>query len=109
MTDRRRAPRYAAAGWVSFTGEDVVSSGQLVNLSLGGCLVGGSVPMRVGTRLALTVQLERDREPIEVEMGTVQWVSGYRFGIEFLIARTEDMARLRSYLSRHVANHPGTG
>ena len=63
-----------------------VGEGRVFDVSMRGCLVEGSVLVKVGDRLQLRLSLpEGAPDPsICVSLAVVRWVQGIRFGVEFM-------------------------
>jgi hypothetical protein len=83
---------------VSFSGDQIVGEGQVLNISVCGCGIESDRNVQKGTFLDLRVQLPEPETPIEVELAAVRWSLGQKFGLEFLRMRSEEQERLRRIL-----------
>ena len=78
-----------------------VGEGWVIDLSMRGCLVEGSVPVKAGDRLQLRLCLPDSHPSICVSVAVVQWAQGRRFGVEFV--RVDDTYRAHS--NRFITLH----
>jgi hypothetical protein len=92
--ERRRSPRYSVHGFISFGGDRVHGNGQVYNVSATGCAVGTRYDVPLGSHLRISLQLG-DVDPVVIDTAVVRWVHRYKFGMEFLLAKTPEVARLR--------------
>lgn len=89
---------------VHFSSSKLRGEGTVLNLSTGGWQVTAPEPAAQGTPLLLRVSLPDDQEPIEIELATVRWSSGDRFGLKNMIMGESEWKRLRRFVVDHLAN-----
>lgn len=65
-------------GWTSGVGEGLVT-----NLSFNGCTVQCDRTPLVGAEVRVSILLPDQRQALSIERGTIKWVDGYQFGVEF--------------------------
>jgi hypothetical protein len=75
----------------SFTGDEGSGQGTVINLTIAGCEIESHIPLPIGARLCLHVQMPGARPPIIIAHAIVRWRKEDRFGLEFV--RFEDEAK----------------
>lgn len=93
--DTRYSQRAQLQGMASFRGEQVVGQGQLVNLSVPGCLIRSATPVKEGDYLQLRVNLPHEQVALEISLAAVRWVEGDHFAAEFIRMSGEDQELLK--------------
>jgi len=83
---------------VIFGGAPFVGEGILTNLSLMGCSVMCDREVLCGSDVRVSVLLPNQTPALSVELGTIKWVQGHQFGIEFLHLPPEARQRLNRTL-----------
>jgi hypothetical protein len=83
---------------VVFGGAPFVGEGILTNLSLKGCSVLCDREVLRGSDVRVSVLLPDQRTALSIELGTIKWVQGEQFGVEFLRVPLEARQRLNSML-----------
>ena len=83
---------------VIFGGAPFVGEGILTNLSLMGCSVMSDREVLCGSDVRVSVLLPNQPQALSVELGTIKWVKGHEFGVEFLRLPLEARQRLNSAL-----------
>jgi len=83
---------------VVFGGAPFVGEGILTNLSLKGCSVLCDREVLRGSDVRVSVLLPDQRTSLSIELGTIKWVQGEQFGVEFLRVPLEARQRLNSML-----------
>ena len=83
---------------VIFGGAPFVGEGMLTNLSLMGCSVLCDREVLCGSDLRVSVMLPDQMRALSIELGTIKWVRGDQFGVEFLRLPLEARQRLNSML-----------
>jgi PilZ domain len=83
---------------VIFGGTPFVGEGVLTNLSLMGCSVLCDREVLCGSDLRVSVMLPNQLRALSIELGTIKWVRGHQFGVEFLRLPLEARQRLNSTL-----------
>ena len=68
---------------VRYSGDGIVGEGIIQDLSLSGSYLTGNVPVSVGIALALELFVPANSEPLLIDRGTVKWVKGSEFGVNF--------------------------
>ncbi len=83
---------------VVFGGAPFVGEGILTNLSLMGCSVLCDREVLRGSDVRVSVLLPDQPAALSIELGTIKWVQGEQFGVEFLRVPFEARQRLNSML-----------
>ena len=69
---------------VIFGGAPFVGEGILTNLSLMGCSVLCDQEVLCGSAVRVSVLLPNQTAALSIDLGTIKWVQGEQFGVEFL-------------------------
>ena len=99
--ESRRAPRFSQEGRVFFVRDDGCGTRELAyleDLSMTGCRVTSSSPLRVGTELGLSLVASWNECDIKVELARVRRGEGNRLGLDFLGIDPLERERLRQFL-----------
>ena len=83
---------------VIFGGAPFVGEGVLTNLSLMGCSILCDREVLCGSEVRVSVLLPSQTPALSIELGTVKWVQGEQFGVEFVRLPFEVRQRLNSML-----------
>jgi len=83
---------------VIFGGAPFVGEGRLTNLSLMGCSVMCDREVLCGSNVRVCVLLPNQRPALSIDLGTIKWVQGHQFGVEFLRLPLEARQRLSNTL-----------
>ena len=83
---------------VIFGGAPFVGEGFLTNLSLMGCSIMCDRGVLCGSDVRVSVLLPNQRPALSIDLGTIKWVQGHQFGVEFLRLPLEAQQRLNSTL-----------
>ena len=83
---------------VIFGGAPFVGEGVLTNLSLMGCSVLCDQEVLCGSDVRVSVLLPNQTRALSIDLGTIKWVRGHQFGVEFLRLPIEARQRLNSSL-----------
>lgn len=83
---------------VVFGGAPFVGEGVLTNLSLMGCSVLCDQEVLCGSDVRVSVLLPKQTRALSIDLGTIKWVRGHQFGVEFLRLPFEARQRLNSTL-----------
>ena len=83
---------------VIFGGAPFVGEGILTNLSLMGCSVMSDREVLCGSEVRVSVLLPNQMPVLSIDLGTIKWVQGHEFGVEFLRLPIEARQRLNSML-----------
>lgn len=73
------------------------ADGLILDLSIRGCRVCGTAPVKKGDYIALSVKLGGQAHPVEIELASVRWVGINDFGVEFIRLSGRDQQRLREH------------
>ena len=79
---------------VIFGGAPFVGEGMLTNLSLSGCSILSDRPVLVGSDVRVSVLVPNQTQALSIDLGTIKWVQGHEFGVEFLRLPLEARQRL---------------
>lgn len=97
--DSRRHPRFPVRFRSSFHSVNIVSgNGVLQDISLFGCKIFSSAPVRPGTSLDLRLEIGDDGQSIHVRQAVVRWIGNGLFGLEFLDLSEPDWSRLQQLI-----------
>jgi hypothetical protein len=83
---------------VIFGGAPFVGEGMLINLSLMGCSVMCDREVLCGSDVRVSVLLPNQTPALSIDLGTIKWVHGCQFGVEFLRLPLDARQRLNSTL-----------
>ena len=83
---------------VVFGGAPFVGEGVLNNLSLMGCSILCDREVLCGSGVRVSVLLPNQTPALSIELGTIKWVQGEQFGVEFLRLPFETRQRLNNAL-----------
>jgi len=83
---------------VIFAGAPFVGEGRLSNLSLMGCSVMCDREVLCGSNVRVCVLLPNQTPALSIDLGTIKWVQGHQFGVEFLRLPLEARQRLSNTL-----------
>ncbi|MEK6761115.1 MAG: PilZ domain-containing protein [Nitrospirota bacterium] len=83
---------------VIFGGAPFVGEGILSNLSLMGCSVMCDREVLCGSDVRVSVLLPHQTPALSIDLGTIKWVRGCEFGVEFLRLPLEARQRLNRML-----------
>jgi hypothetical protein len=98
--NNRYSIRKVESGYVTLAVNGLIGQGQLVNLSVPGCLIETTMPLAAGYFMQLRIPVGKHH--IRVELAAVRWVNETTAGVEFIRMSEEDQARL----CRHVGFVP---
>ncbi|MGC3975897.1 MAG: PilZ domain-containing protein [Nitrospira sp.] len=91
-------PRYSerkpTSAKVTLSAGPRVGEGQVLDMTVPGCLLQTTMPLERGQDVQLLMYLDQIR-PMRVTLGIVRWVSGKTAGIEFIRMSAGDQERLR--------------
>jgi hypothetical protein len=76
---------------------NVINEGRLVDVSKGGCAIEGAMGPRKGDSVQLRFGIP-DAGTVHIPLAIVRWISGPRFGIEFIRTNETDMQKLSSFI-----------
>jgi hypothetical protein len=83
---------------VIFGGAPFVGEGRLTNLSLTGCSVMCDREVLCGSNVRVSVLLPNQTPALSIDLGTIKWVQGHQFGVEFVRLPLEARQRLSNTL-----------
>ena len=83
---------------VIFGGAPFVGEGILINLSLMGCSIMSDREVLCGSDVRMSLLLPSQKPALSIELGTIKWVQGHEFGVEFLRLPLDARERLNSTL-----------
>lgn len=91
-------PRYQLHYPIIFGGAPFVGEGVLTNLSFSGCSVLCNREVLCGSDVRVSILLPDQAHALTIELGTIKWVEGHQFGVEFLRLPEETRQRLNGRL-----------
>jgi hypothetical protein len=77
----RRSERAPVECQLYYAGIGIQGQGTLSNLSIEGCQVQGTIPVKKGTKLTIIILHPETQHPIIVDKTRVAWSKGRRFGL----------------------------
>jgi len=89
---------------VVFGGAPFVGEGILNNLSLMGCSILCNREVLCGSEVRVSVLLPNQTPALSIELGTIKWVQGEQFGVEFLRLPLQARQRLNTTLRVELIN-----
>jgi len=100
--DRRVSPRCRVQFRTTFTGDGLrlEGMGTVLDLSLGGCRVEASLPVKRALLMELRIYVPDLDWPLMIDAAVVQWVKDQTFGLRFLQLRPTEQARLQQVMDR---------
>lgn len=100
MADNRRSStRHAVSIPGTLTIDGAPGDITVLNLSLGGALVGGTRKLPLGHRVNIKFAVPTDEESIEIG-ATVRWSDGSGLGVQFDGLRARDVWALNKYFEQ---------
>jgi len=96
VSERRTHERIPVRLALAFSGGRIKGEGMLINISLGGCLIETTTPVKVDDIFHVNLFVSEQEPPLEVAV-MVRSISGRRVGMKFLRSAREDR-RLIAYL-----------
>jgi hypothetical protein len=98
--DRRATPRLRAQFRTTFsTSSKLEGTGNILDLSMGGCRIESPVTVEPGLSLELRIYAPDIEWPLMIEAASVQWVSGHTFGLAFFRITEPEQQRLGQVIS----------
>ncbi|NOS81172.1 MAG: PilZ domain-containing protein [Nitrospira sp.] len=94
--------RFTLSCPVVFGGAPFVGEGLLTNLSMMGCSVMCDREVLCGSTVRVSVLLPNQPRALSIDLGTIKWVQGHQFGVEFLRLPVEARQRLNSTLRNEL-------
>jgi len=78
--------------------EHTEGEGTLIELSLGGCRLLSDIPLEIGERYNLILQVTKKSCPILVEAAVVRWTKDSTYGLKFTSLQSIHESHLRELL-----------
>ena len=104
--DRRVTPRFKVQFRTAFCVPPTLDrTGNILDLSAGGCRVESSVSLMPGVSVELRIFVPGLEWPLMIDVATVQWISGQTFGLAFFQIRESEQQRLEQVV-RSLVNPP---
>jgi hypothetical protein len=101
MMKARYKPRIRVKLPVAFTFGSQIGEGQILDLTMPGCLIESSFRVATAQTVHLEMYLPGLQYPISVPLGVVRWTKGKRFGVEFIKMHESQQRTLKQFLARH--------
>jgi hypothetical protein len=99
-----RRPRIHVDYSATFTGDQVIGSGMLTNLTIAGAEIESQTDCPIDSHLSIRVQSSGARPPIVVTLAVVRWKHGGRFGVEFVRFEGQSKQQLEEMLNQDDAS-----
>ncbi len=95
--EQRRHTRYVVSYGLRYRlkvgGKTVSGAGMLVDISVEGCGIQGSCPVKQGDLITIDIQLPNNKMALRLKDVPVMWASGSRFGV-----KSEECSKVVSHL-----------
>ncbi len=88
-----------------FSCDGMIGQGQLVNLSVPGCLLNTSMKLKTGQYVDLRLSFPINATVMQVKLAVVRWAKNGQVGLEFIRMSETDQTRLR-FLSGYMDKRP---
>ena len=98
--DLRKHPRFPIRWSSCYGADDFIGQGTVLDVSLMGCRLAGTMPPERGSRLQLCFYPPYREKEIAVEDARVTWTTNEQFGVEFVKVSPSDLQWLIGYLDR---------
>jgi hypothetical protein len=99
----RYKPRIRLRFPVTFTSGTRSGEGQVLDLTLPGCLIESSAAIEDAQSLQLELFLPGLKLPVSVTLGVVRWTKGKRFGVEFIKMHESQQRILQRFVAQHCS------
>lgn len=99
----RYKPRIRLRFPVTFTSGARIGEGQVLDLTLPGCLIESSAAVEDAESLQLELFLPGLKFPVSVTLGVVRWTKGKRFGVEFIKMHESQQRILQRFVAQHCS------
>lgn len=97
----RYKPRVRLRFPVTFTYGARIGKGQVLDLTLPGCLIESADVVEDAQSLQLELFLPGLKFPVSVTLGVVRWTKGKRFGVEFIKMHESQQRVLQQFVAQH--------
>jgi hypothetical protein len=105
----RYHPRAVVQGSAVFIVGGLTGEGQVLDLTVPGCLIDSPLSPKKGDSLTLCLDLPQAGALFSVARGVVRWVQGARFGVEFIEMDQQERLRynatVATVLHQQAASH----
>jgi PilZ domain len=85
---------------VMFTSGSQVGKGQILDLTIPGCLIESTVGVQATQSLQLEMSLPGYKFPVSVTLGVVRWKKGKHFGVEFIKMHESQQLILKRFMAQ---------
>ncbi len=92
--EERKSSRLPIHCPIVFMGDHMVGKGTVTDLSISGCGVESTTLLRKGAQLALSVNMPDEKDPMDINLASVRWSLGGKFGLEFVRIGSRERARI---------------
>ena len=89
---------------VMFTTGCQVGEGQILDLTIPGCLIDSPVAVLEGQSLQLELLLPDFKFPLSVMLAVVRWTQGRHFGVEFIKMHESQQRILQQFVVQHCSD-----
>ena len=98
----RYVQRASVRGSAIFTVAGLTCEGQILNLTVPGCMIESTVTPQKGDSVSLRLFIPRFGANFDVSMGIVRWVKDGRFGVEFIAMEQKDRLRYNACVAKYL-------
>lgn len=103
-------PRYYPRAVINasevFTGSGFTGEGQVLDVTVPGCLIQSCFSAKKGDSLTIRMTLAHSGCAFLVDRAVVRWVEGTRFGVEFIEMGQKEQWRFNAAVERLLAQQP---
>ena len=99
----RYKPRIRLRFPVTFTSETRIGEGQVLDLTLPGCLIESSAAIEDAQSLQLELFLTGLKLPVSITLGVVRWTKGKRCGVEFIKMHESQQRILQRFVAQRCS------
>ncbi len=105
---RRYLQRASVRGSVVFTVAGLTGEGEVLNLTVPGCMIESTLTPGKGDCMTLRLFIPQFCAAFSVSMGVVRWVKGRRFGVEFIAMKQKDRLRYNACVAKYLQGKTGS-
>ena len=104
--DNRKHTRFPVQFRSSFSSVNMVSgSGMLGDLSIQGCRISSTTPVKTGTEMTLRIEISHEEPPIQISHAVARWSRAGKFGLEFVNFVEGEWVRFQKVV-KELERHP---
>jgi PilZ domain-containing protein len=104
----RRSERAPVPCQLYYAGIGIQGQGTLSDLSIDGCRVQGTIPVKKGTKLTIIILYPETSHPIIIDKARVEWSKGRRFALSYEVvypSERRNVLELLQVVGRSKVSH----